>query len=255
MKPSFRHMPSRFGMFALVLLAGAGVASAQVGSTPPTIQDGTIGRGEINPPQWRLTETQRSAIAAAVRARQEGGRAVDQLCGGGRCAGAAGDRALHLARRRSWRKCPRRRAVKYTVMKNQLVLVDPTTMRVVDIIPHTLVVARSYLARSTASVRHRRRQGVEIRPHEERLAGAVAEIAVVGIDHRAHRADAARHRRDDDVAEFGVRRLLAEARIGGDGAGDAFGRRPHQHLHRRVLLLQRQAHVARRSRPSGRRRR
>src|SRR5688572_3960247 len=66
-KPSFRHMASRFGMFALVLLAGAGIASAQIGSTPPTIQDGTIGRGEINPPQWRLTDAQRTEIAAAVR--------------------------------------------------------------------------------------------------------------------------------------------------------------------------------------------
>ena len=34
-----------------------------------------------------------------------------------------------------WREVPAAKRVKYTVVKNQLVLVDPTTMRVVDIIP------------------------------------------------------------------------------------------------------------------------
>ncbi len=42
------------------------MSEARIGSTPPTIQDGTIGRGDpLATP--RLSEAQRSAIAAAVR--------------------------------------------------------------------------------------------------------------------------------------------------------------------------------------------
>jgi hypothetical protein len=120
-------------MFALVLLAGTGVASAQIGSTPPTIQDGTIGRGEINPPQWRLTETQRSAIAAAVK---RDNKAAEPSISFVPSVGAPVPPAieLYILPDTILAEVPAARAVKYTVMKNQLLLVDPTTMRVVDII-------------------------------------------------------------------------------------------------------------------------
>jgi hypothetical protein len=122
-------------MFALVLLAGAGVASAQIGSPPPTVQDGTIGRGEINPPQWRLTETQRSAIAAAVKRNN---KAAEPSISFVASVGAPVPPAieLYLLPDKILAEVPAARSVKYTVIKNQLVLVDPTTMRVVDIIPH-----------------------------------------------------------------------------------------------------------------------
>jgi hypothetical protein len=134
-KPSFRHKASRFGTFALVLLASAGVASAQIGAAPPTIQDGTIGRGEINPPQWRLTDTQRGAIAAAVRHDK---RAAEPSISFVPSVGAPVPPAieLYMLPDKILAEVPATRSVKYTVMKNQLVLVDPTTMRVVDIIPH-----------------------------------------------------------------------------------------------------------------------
>jgi hypothetical protein len=134
-KPSFRHRTSRFGTFALVLLAGAGIASAQIGSTPPTIQDGTVGRGEINPQQWRLTDAQKSEIAAAVR---RDNKAVAPSVAFVAEVGAAVPPAieLYLLPDKILAEMPAARSVKYTVVKNQLVLVDPTTMRVVDIIPH-----------------------------------------------------------------------------------------------------------------------
>lgn len=125
-------------MFALVLLAGVGgfgAALAQIGSTPPTIQDGTVGRGDINPTQWRLTEAQRSAIAAAVK---RDNKAVEPSVSFVASVGAPVPPAieLYLLPDPILAEVPAARSVKYTVMKNQLILVDPTNMRVVDIIPH-----------------------------------------------------------------------------------------------------------------------
>jgi hypothetical protein len=127
-------------MFAVVLvagtagLAGGHIASAQIGSPPPSVQDGTIGRGEVNPSQWRLTEAQRSAIAAAVR---RDNKAVEPTISFVASVGAPVPPAieLYLLPDTILAEVPAARTVKYTVMKNQLVLVDPTTMRVVDIIP------------------------------------------------------------------------------------------------------------------------
>jgi hypothetical protein len=134
-KPSFRHRTSRAGLCAFVLLAGAGVASAQLGSTPPTVQDGTIGRGEINPPQWRLTDAQRSEIAAAVRRDNKAASpSISFVAEVGAPVPPAIE--LYLLPDKILADVPAARSVKYTVIKNQLVLVDPTTMRVVDIIPH-----------------------------------------------------------------------------------------------------------------------
>ena len=129
MKPSFGH-----AMFALVLVGGIGAASAQIGSTPPTIQDGTVGRGDINPTQWRLTEAQRSSIATAVR---RDNKAVEPSISFVASVGAPVPPAieLYLLPDSVLAEMPAARTVKYTVMKNQLLLVDPTTMRVVDIIP------------------------------------------------------------------------------------------------------------------------
>lgn len=130
MKPSFGH-----ALFALVLLGGVDAASAQIGSTPPSIQDGTVGRGDINPTHWRLTEAQRSTIAAAVR---RDNKAVEPSVSFVPSVGASVPPAieLYLLPDSVLAEVPAARSVKYTVLKNQLVLVDPTTMRVVDIIPH-----------------------------------------------------------------------------------------------------------------------
>jgi len=127
-KPSFCH-----AMFALVLLGGVGAASAQIGSTPPSIQDGTIGRGEVNPTQWRLTEAQRSAIAAAVR---RDNKAAEPSISFVPSVGAPVPPAieLYMLPDAILAEVPAAKLVKYTVVKNQLILIDPTNMRVVEII-------------------------------------------------------------------------------------------------------------------------
>jgi Protein of unknown function (DUF1236) len=131
-KTSFRH-----GAFALVLLggiAGLGAASAQIGSTPPAIQEGTIGRSDPTAAQLRLSETQKSAIAEAVRREN---KAVEPSVSFVASVGAPVPPAieLYILPDTVLAEVPAAKAVKYTVVKNQLVLVDPTNMRVVDIIP------------------------------------------------------------------------------------------------------------------------
>lgn len=129
MKTSFRH-----GMFALVLFAGVGAASAQIGSTPPTIQDGTIGTGDPRATELRLTEAQRGAIADAVR---RDNKAVEPSVSFVASVGAPVPPAieLYILPDGILAEVPAAKRVKYTVVKSQLLLVDPTTMRVVDIIP------------------------------------------------------------------------------------------------------------------------
>ena len=129
MKTSFRH-----GMFALVLFAGVGPAFAQIGSTPPTTQDGTIGRGDPRATELRLTEAQRGAIADAVR---RDNKAAEPSVSFVASVGAPVPPAieLYILPDQVLAEVPATKRVKYTVMKNQLLLVDPTTMRVVDIIP------------------------------------------------------------------------------------------------------------------------
>jgi len=127
-KPSFCH-----AMFALVLVGGIDAASAQIGSTPPTIQDGTIGRGDPLSKQLRLTEAQRSAIASAVR---RDNKAAEPSVSFVPSVGAPVPPAieLYLLPDAILVEVPEAKQVKYTVVKNQLILVDPTNMRIVDII-------------------------------------------------------------------------------------------------------------------------
>jgi hypothetical protein len=130
-KSYFRHGTIVLG--ALALLGGLGAASAQIGSTPPAIQDSTIGRGDPTA-QLRLSETQKSAIAEAVRREN---KAVDPPPSFVVQVGAPVPPAieLHILPDAALASVPAAKTVKYTVVRNQLVLVDPTTMRVVDVIP------------------------------------------------------------------------------------------------------------------------
>lgn len=136
MKTSFRHSTARSACALVVLgglVLGTGAASAQIGSTPPAIQDGTIGSGDpLATP--RLSETQRSAIADAVR---RDNKAVEPSVSFVASVGAPVPPAieLYILPDRILSEVPAAKRVKYTVVKNQLLLVDPVTMRVVDIIP------------------------------------------------------------------------------------------------------------------------
>lgn len=129
MKTCFRH-----GTLALVIVGGMGAASAQIGSTPPAIQDGTIGRGDPHATQLRLSETQKSAIAEAVRREN---KAVETPPSFVVSVGAPVPPAieLYILPDAVLAEVPAAKSVKYTMVKNQLVLVDPTTMRVVEVIP------------------------------------------------------------------------------------------------------------------------
>jgi len=134
MTSCFRH-----GALALAMLGASGVAfsgpaSAQPGSTPPAIQDGTVGRGDPHASALRLTEAQKHTIAAAVRRANKPINAPPSFVAS---VGAPVPPAieLYLLPDEVLTQVPGAKAVKYTVMQNQLVLIDPTTMRVVDIIP------------------------------------------------------------------------------------------------------------------------
>jgi hypothetical protein len=121
-------------MFALVLVGAAGAASAQIGSTPPTIEDGTVARGDPRSTKLRLSDAQRSAIAQAVRRENKAAEpSVSFVASVG--APVPPVIELYLLPDAILAEVPVAKRVKYTVVKNQVVLVDPTNMRVVDIIP------------------------------------------------------------------------------------------------------------------------
>jgi hypothetical protein len=111
----------------------SGTAGAQPGSTPPPIHDGVVGRGDLHTSPLRLTEAQKTTIAAAVR---KANKPIDAQPSFVASIGAPVPPAieLHVLPDDALTQVPQAKMVKYTVVKNQLVLVDPTTMRVVDII-------------------------------------------------------------------------------------------------------------------------
>jgi hypothetical protein len=127
--------PMRLYLYGTLLLAlGCGTAAAQPGSTPPPIHDGVVGRGDLHAVPLRLTEAQKDTIAAAVR---KANKPVDTPPSFVASVGAPVPPAieLHILPDDALAQVPQAKAVKYTVMKDQLVLVDPTTMRVVELIP------------------------------------------------------------------------------------------------------------------------
>lgn len=123
-----------WGLVGGFITGGVGSASAQIGSTPPAIQDGTVGRGDPTTMPLRLSEMQRSAIAEAVRRES---KPVEPPPSFVVQIGAPVPPAieLHMLPDSVLSSVPATKTVKYTVVRNQLVLVDPTTMRVVDVIP------------------------------------------------------------------------------------------------------------------------
>src|SRR5436190_2849533 len=85
--------------------------------------------------------------------------------------------------------------------------------------------------------RDRRRQAVQIGPHEKCLARAFAIKAIVGRDHGAQVVGASRHRVHDQVVELDATLHHRKTRIGGDRAHDAFSSRLDQRPDRRVFLI------------------
>jgi len=121
----------------LALVTTAGFASAQT-SVPGTLERPAE---TMNPPplvnpssQLQLTSVQKSAILDAVR---QDGKKVTAPTNFAVSVGAPvpPQLELYVLPDRALATVPDTRSVKYTVVQNQIVLVDPTTMRVVDVIP------------------------------------------------------------------------------------------------------------------------
>jgi hypothetical protein len=126
---------------ALAVLMTTGSAFAQLGSKTPEVQNDVRGTGKellgtekLDPAQLRLTDTQKSAIAEAVRKER---KAVVEPPKFVVSIGAPVPPAIELYMLPDvvLSQVPAAKSVKFTVVDNQLVLVDPTTMRVVDVIP------------------------------------------------------------------------------------------------------------------------
>jgi len=121
----------------LALAASSGFASAQ--SSVP----GTLDRPPetVNPPplvnpssQLQLTPAQKTTILESVR---QDGKKVTAPTSFAVSVGAPvpPQLELYVLPDRALTTVPDARSVKYTVVQNQIVLVDPTSMRVVDVIP------------------------------------------------------------------------------------------------------------------------
>jgi hypothetical protein len=121
----------RCGTIALAFASGIGLAAAQVGS-PGAGGDPKSG-ALSQPSQIKLSPAQKTAILNAVR--QDGAKATApanfQASVGGPVPPSI---ELFTLPSGAVSQSPELRSLKYTMAQNQVVLVDPTTMRVIDII-------------------------------------------------------------------------------------------------------------------------
>ena len=125
----------RNGIVGLALVGLLGQAAAQVnslGNEPPNVDPL---RGAVAPAaQLALTPEQKTVIFYAVRPTDAKARAPGNVPA---TVGAQVPPAteLYFLPDRALATAPEAKAIKYTVAQNRVVLVDPTTMRVVDVIP------------------------------------------------------------------------------------------------------------------------
>jgi hypothetical protein len=146
-----RHDRLRPNSIALTLVAAVtaaglagGLAAAQ---TPPTTiapTDDAITHPPGTPSspvspappgsstQWQLTTAQKSAILTAVRKDSKSASPVNFVVAVG--APVPPSIELYMLPDVAFAEIPVAKLVKYTTVQNQVVLVDPTTMRVVDVI-------------------------------------------------------------------------------------------------------------------------
>jgi Protein of unknown function (DUF1236) len=124
----------RSGMIGAVLVAFAGQSPAQLaapGNEPPGVD---ARRGVIAPAaQLQLTPEQKTVIYDAVRPTDGKVKAPGNVPA---TVGAEVPPAteLYFLPDSALATAPEAKAIKYTVAQNRVVLVDPTTMRVVDVI-------------------------------------------------------------------------------------------------------------------------
>ena len=119
----------RGGIVGLALVALMGQAAAQ-GNEPQNVDPR---RGTVAPAaQLALTPEQKTAIFDAVRPAEAKVKAPGNVPA---TVGAQVPPATGLYFLPDRATAPEAKATKYTVAQNRVVLVDPTTMRVVDVIP------------------------------------------------------------------------------------------------------------------------
>jgi hypothetical protein len=124
---------SRSGMVgvALAILVGQAAAQNGIGSAPRV----DPGKGAVAPAaQLQLTPEQKVAIVGAVRpteAKVKASGNVPVVVG----AEVPPATELYFLPDDALASAPEAKGIKYTVAQNRVVLVDPTRMRVVEVIP------------------------------------------------------------------------------------------------------------------------
>jgi hypothetical protein len=126
----------RSGTIALALLASAGFAAnielAAAQGFPGAAGD-VQSKAMSDPTQLKLTPAQRTAILSAVL--QESAKVKPppgfEVSIGGQVPPSI---ELYMLPNNAMVQSPELRSLKYTMVQNQVLLVDPTTMRVVDIL-------------------------------------------------------------------------------------------------------------------------
>jgi hypothetical protein len=133
-------MKLRFATAALTMAAVAGLAAAQSPPTSVGSQQETIANpspGTLPPStasQLQLTNPQKTAIANAIRgAGSKPGSRINFTTSIGAVVPPSIE--LYVLPDAALSAVPDAKIVKYTTVQNRIVLVDPTTMRVVDVIP------------------------------------------------------------------------------------------------------------------------
>jgi hypothetical protein len=120
----------RYGTIALALTASVHLAAAQ--GFPGAAGDAQS-KAMSEPSQLKLSPAQRSAILTAVL--QESGKVTPpprfEATVGGQVPPSI---ELYMLPNGAMAQSPELRTLKYTMVQNQVLLVDPTTMRIIDIL-------------------------------------------------------------------------------------------------------------------------
>jgi hypothetical protein len=125
--------------FAFLIVAG-GATGSVMAQTPPTStapDSGTITHAPTTSPsalptQLQLTAAQKASILNAIRHDARAASPVSFVATIG--APVPPSIELYMLPDNALMTVPEAKVVKYTVVQNQVVLVDPTTMRVVDVL-------------------------------------------------------------------------------------------------------------------------
>ena len=126
MKACLRH-----AALALSLVLGSGLAGAQTPSSDGLSQPGAV--SPADPAQLQLTPAQKASILKAVREKSATLRPPTSF------SVVVGEMVppsieLYILPDNALAEVPEAKSVKYTVLQNQVVLVDPTNMRIVDVL-------------------------------------------------------------------------------------------------------------------------